>query len=269
MKWEELTSPDFAQAVRETGVCVLPIGCLEKHFDHLPLGTDYLNAQAICTMAAEKEPAVVFPPYYFGQIHEARPFPGTVAIEPILTLKLLAAVCEEIGRNGFSKIIIYNGHGGNAHMLRYFAQMQLASRKQYALYLHNWLPSKDRQERWDSILESVGGHAGECETSITMANCPHAVKMEYVKGRKHQPLGRASHLADGYTSIWWYADNPDHYCGDATLASEEKGMKLRELLVDSMADYIRAVKKDEVVPSLLDEFYGKCDGVGSDPTCRS
>lgn len=262
MKWEELTSPDFERAVKETGVCLIAAGCLEKHFDHLPLGTDYLNGQAICTLAAEKEPAVVFPPYYFGQIHEARPFPGTVAIDPILTLRLLANVCDEIARNGLRKIVIYNAHGGNSDMLRYFAQSLLAERKRYAVYIHDWLPSKDRRERFQQILESAGGHAGECETSITMANCPAAVKMEYVKGRKHQPLGRLSHLPAGYTSIWWYADNPDHYCGDATLASEAKGIKLRDLLVDTMADYIRAVKADKVVPALLEEFYDRCDEVG-------
>lgn len=262
MKWEELTSPDFQRAVEETGVCVLAVGCLEKHFDHLPLGTDYLNGQAICTLAAEKAPAVVFPPYYFGQIHEARPFPGTIAIDPILTLKLLANVCDEIARNGFRKIVIYNAHGGNSDMLRYFAQSLLAERKPYALYIHDWQPSEDRRQQWDQILESAGGHAGECETSITMANCPGMVKSEYIKGRKHQPLGRLSHLPKGYTSIWWYADNPDHYCGDATLASEEKGIKLRDLLVDSMADYIRAVKSDQTALNLLSEFHDRCDQVG-------
>ena len=264
MKWEELTSPDFAAAVKETGVCVLAVGCLEKHFDHLPLGTDYLNGQAICTLAAEKEPAVVFPPYYFGQIHEARPFHGTVAIDPILTLQLLANVCDEIARNGFRKIIIYNAHGGNQNMLLYFAQSLLAERKPYALYIHGWLPSEDRREQWDSSLESQGGHAGECETSITMANCPHAVKLDYVKGRKHDPLGRLKQMPRGYTPIWWYADNPEHYCGDATLASEEKGIKLRDLMVDTVADYIRAVKNDEVAPALLEEFYDRSDQVGTE-----
>jgi len=69
------------------------------------------------------------------------------------------------------------------------------------------------------------------------------------------------HLPPGYTPIWWYADNPDHYCGDATGADAEKGRKLRGLLVDSLADYIRAVKNDEVTPALLDEFYDRSDKV--------
>jgi creatinine amidohydrolase len=72
MQWENLTSPDFAAAQRETGVCVLALGVLERHSEHLPLGTDFLNAHRLACLAAEREPAVVFPPFYFGQIYPAR-----------------------------------------------------------------------------------------------------------------------------------------------------------------------------------------------------
>ena len=92
MQWEELTAPEFAAAARETGVCVVAMGVLERHSEHLPLGTDYLVGHAIACRAAEKEPAVVFPPFYFGQIYEARCFPGTVTIKPALLLELLANV---------------------------------------------------------------------------------------------------------------------------------------------------------------------------------
>jgi len=265
MKWAELTAPEFEKAVKETGgVCVLPVGCVEKHFDHLPLGTDFLNADRICALAAEKEPAVVFPPYYFGQIHEARPFPGTVALPPVLALELLMAVCDEIARNGFRKIVIFNGHGGNRHLLNYLAQAGLAERKPYALYLHAWGPSSDRQEQWDAILETkTHGHACECETSISLANHAHLVKMDAVRGRKSEPLGRFDHMPkrDRITAQW-YADHPDHYAGDAAPATAEKGEKLLALIVDSLAEYIRAVKNDEVVRTLLDEFYDRCDQIG-------
>jgi len=71
MQWENLTAPDFAEAVRETGVCILGMGVLEKHSTHLPVGQDFLAVHKIVRLAAEKEPAVVFPPWYFGQIYEA------------------------------------------------------------------------------------------------------------------------------------------------------------------------------------------------------
>ena len=271
MRWEELTAPDFEKAVKETGgVCVLAAGCLEKHFDHLPLGTDFLNAQKISCLAAEKEPAVVFPPYYFGQIHEARPFPGTVAIPPILTLELLMAVFDEIARNGFHKIVIYNGHGGNKSLLNYACQAGLAKRRPYALYLHEWGPSKDPRDQRNAILETkVHRHACECETSVSLANHPHLVKMEYVRGRKSEPLGRFAHLPPrGRITARWYADHPDHYAGDAAPATAEKGEKLLALMVDSLAEYIRAVKNDKVVLNLLDEFYDRCDEISGKSETR-
>jgi len=262
VQWEELTAPDFEIAVGETGVCLIAAGCVEKHFDHLPLGTDFLNGHKICCLAAEREPAVVFPPYYFGQIHEARCFPGTVAIDPILTLKLLGNVCDEIARNGFRKIVIYNAHGGNTYLLNYFCQAILAERKPYAVFVHEWMPV-GRQEQWKAILETpFHGHGCECETSISLANHPHLVKMQAVGGRKSDPLGRLGHLPANMISGYWYADHPDHYAGDAAPASAEKGRKLRALIVDSLAELIRAVKDDRTALELLDEFHGRCDKIG-------
>ncbi len=265
MRWDELTAPDFAKAVKDAGgVCVMPVGCVEKHFDHLPLGTDFLNADRICTLAAEKEPAVVFPPYYFGQINEARPFPGTVAIPPVLALELLTAVCDEIARNGFRKIIFFNGHGGNQHLLNYFVQTALADRKPYALYIHPWGPSADRQDEWDAILDTkTHGHACECETSVSLVTHPHLVKPDAVGGRAAEPLDRFDHLPKrDRVSVQWFARHPDHYCGDATAATAEKGEKLLALLVDSLAEYIKAVREDRAVLDVLGEFYDKCDEVG-------
>ena len=79
-KWEELTAPDFVQAIHQSqGVCVLPFGIIEKHGPHLPLGTDLLDVRFAVMNAVKQEYAVVFPEYYFGQIFEARQQPGTVA----------------------------------------------------------------------------------------------------------------------------------------------------------------------------------------------
>lgn len=268
MRWEELTAPDFARAVKDTGVCVLSVGSLEKHFDHLPLGTDLLNAHDICCLAAEAEPAIVFPLYYLGQVHEARCFPGTVAIPPALTLEVLWAVCDEIARNGLHKIIMYNGHGGNTHMLNYACQATLSRRKGYAVYVPAsgvWpgLTRQDRQERWDALLETpVHGHACECETSISLANHPHLVKMDAIAGRTANPLGRLDHIPPGRISGRWYSNHPDHYAGNAAAATREKGLKLRQLAVDSLAEYISAVKNDSVALDLLSEFHDRCDEVG-------
>ncbi len=265
MQWEELTAPDFAKAVKDTGVCVIAIGSLEKHFDHLPIGTDYLNGHRLCCLAAEREPAVVFPPYYIAQIHESRPFPGCVALPPTMTLEVLQAVCDEIARNGFKKILIYNAHGGNWAMLNYLLQVHLSERRDYGIYLlrHLFPPTPEWASQWDDILETaVHEHACECETSITLANFPELVKMDVLAGRKADPLDRLAHLSPGNITAEWYAKFPDHYAGDATVASVEKEQKLLELQVQALAHYIGVVKKDTALAGVLNEFYDRCDEVG-------
>ncbi|MCJ7751440.1 MAG: creatininase family protein, partial [Armatimonadetes bacterium] len=59
VKWEELTATDFPKAVKQAkGVCLLPIGVIEKHGPHLPLGTDVMAVRAVTVGAAEREYAV-------------------------------------------------------------------------------------------------------------------------------------------------------------------------------------------------------------------
>ena len=265
MQWEQLTAPELARAAGDVGVCVLPIGCMEKHFDHLPLGTDCLRAHKMACEAADKEPAVVFPPHWFGQINEARIFPGTIAIDPVLALQLLTNLCGEIARNGFAKIIIFNAHGGNTSLIDYLCQSMLHRRRDYAVYVPTMFgsPSAERRKEIDALLTpGKSGHAGETETSMMLAMFPELVDGDAIKGRKAEATGRLSHLPPGNVVGAWYAAYPDHYCGDATLATAEKGKKIHDIVIESLADYIRAVKNDEETIAMLGEFFDKAERVG-------
>ena len=257
MQWENLTAQDFRKAVQDTGVCVIAMGVLEKHGEHLPLGTDFLNGHKLACLAAEKEPAVVWPPFYFGQIYEARCFPGTVTLKPTLLMELIQSVFAEIGRNGFRKIIVYNAHGGNNHLLAFLAQCRLAAEKPCSLYLPPLgFLTADRQTKWNAICETKEhGHACECETSISLANHPQLVRMDRVPKKPAKALQRMKALRPTFTGVHWYSDYPEHYAGDARPAAAAKGQRLRSLLVDSLAEYIANVKKDRVVPAIEREFF--------------
>ncbi len=138
VKWEELTAADFQQAMkRAQNTCVLPFGIIEKHGPHLPLGTDLINVRYVALHGAEQEYAIVFPEYYFGQIFEAKHEPGTMAYSAKLQLELLQETTDEMARNGCKKIVIVNGHGGNVHLLPFFAQAQLATPHDYVVYVFN------------------------------------------------------------------------------------------------------------------------------------
>jgi len=262
MQWENLTAPEFARAVRDTRTCILALGVLERHSDHLPLGTDFLNAHRIACLAAEREPAVVFPPFYFGQIYEARCFPGALTIRPTLLVELLQGVLDEIGRNGFQKIVLYNGHGGNNHLVRFLNQCALWKEVPYAVYLPEDRLTPERRAIWEKTLDTtIGGHACEVETSITLANYADLVRMDNVPDEPATPRGRLNHLPPVHTATGWYANYPEHYAGDARTATAEKGRVLRELMVDTLAEFVAAVKADEVVPALQREFFRRERGL--------
>src|SRR5579863_1503934 len=144
--WEELTGPDFQQAIAKAqNTCVLPFGIIEKHGPQLPLGTDLINVRYASLQGAGQEYAIVFPEYYFGQIFEARQEPGTIAYSARLQLDLLQETTDEMARNGCKKIVIVNGHGGNNHLLPFFAQSQMASPRDYVVYVYQhagWPPGR-------------------------------------------------------------------------------------------------------------------------------
>src|ERR1700736_4891113 len=170
-KWEELTAADFRQGIQQSkGVCLLPFGILEKHGPHLPLGTDLLNVRYASLHAVEQEYAVVFPEYYFGQIFEAKHEPGTVAYSMELQLKLLQETTDEMGRNGCKKIVIVNGHGGNEHLLPFFAQAQMDKPHDYVVYVLDGERSRPGGPAKKST--GVDYHAGEDQTANTMISHP-------------------------------------------------------------------------------------------------
>jgi creatinine amidohydrolase len=258
MQWELMTSPQLGRAARELGVCVLSLGVLERHSDHLPLGTDYINAHRIAVLAAEREPAVAFPPFYFGQIYEARCFPGAVTLRPTLLFELLQGVLDEIGRNGFKKIVLSNGHGGNNYLNGFLVQAALWESKPYTLYLHQGQRTPEAARRRAEILApEIGGHAGASETSTTLYNAPEGVHLEDRPDEASGRLGRLDHLPGAYTAVSWYANYPEHYAGDARRGSAEIGRQLVELDVEALAAFIAAVKADQVAPALQAEFFAR------------
>jgi creatinine amidohydrolase len=266
MLWENLNVREFQKAVKDSGgVCLLPMPCLEKHGDHLPLGTDYFLGRDICVRAASVEPAVVFGTYPFGQVSEVRHMIGTIALEARLQMELMQALCDEIGRSGFDKIIMVISHGGNGHMLRYFAQSQLDKRRPYVVFVHAPIPLKPEQER--EINEKFGrpngsGHADVNETSFVMAYDPSLVHMENVKPEESVCQGRLEQLDNAYTGIGWYGSYPNQFAGDPTGASPERGAAWRDAMVVNLAATIRSVKQHKQAADLQKEFFDRCDNPG-------
>lgn len=253
VKWEELTGPDFIAAIQQAkNTCLLPFGILEKHGPHLPLGTDLLDVRYASLHAAEQEYAVVFPEYYFGQIFEARHEPGTVAYSAHLQLELLQETTAEMARNGCKKIIIVNGHGGNNSLLPYFAQSQMASPRDYAVYVYQASSNAPGRPKMKSTTD---GHAGESETSHMLITRPDLVHTDRAASESGADLNRLDLPQGLYTGIWWYAKFPNHYAGEGALANRELGEFDMKHWTDGIAACVRAVKGDQKTLELQNEFF--------------
>jgi len=258
VQWEELTSADFVKAIQKSaGTCLLPIGIMEKHGPHLPLGNDLINVRYASLHAAQQEYAVVFPEYFVSQIFEARHQPGTVAYSAHLQLDLLQETTDEMGRNGCKKIVMVNGHGGNGHLLPFFAQSQLQSPHDYIVYVFNRLSHDDAPGRpaMKSAGRAVDFHAGEGETSRTMVSRPDLVHLDRANNESGADLARQKLPDSLYTGIWWYARFPNHYAGDGSVASKELGEFDSKTLISDLVSAIKAVKADSEGLKLQKQFY--------------
>jgi creatinine amidohydrolase len=255
VKWEELTAGDFVAAIQKAqGTCVLPFGILEKHGPQLPLGTDLINVRYAALHGAGQEYAVVYPEYYFGQIFEAKHEPGTIAYSAKLQLELLQETADEMARNGCKKIVIVNGHGGNNSLLPFFAQSQMASPRDYVVYVYQ--PASHPPGR-PPMKSSFDSHAGEGETSHVLVSRPDLVHMDRAASESGADQNRQDLPAGVYTGIWWYAKFPEHYAGDATGANKALGEFDMKAWADGVANVLRAVKADQVSLRLQNEFFEK------------
>lgn len=256
MRWENLTMPDFARAVTDCdGVGIVPIGVLEPHSTHMPLGTDMFESHWVACKAAEREPALVFPQYCWGINHEAMHQPGSLVIKRELVFALLANVCEELGRHGFKKILLLSGHGGNRNFLPLFVQTQLETPKDYCVYFGNIPHWRDSE----ALMETPNlGHACEAETSTALYLHPELVKMEVLPDEPAPPdtHGNAVRDAYGYSPADWYSQYPRMYVGDGHPGTAEKGKILIERRVDDLVELIRVIKADEATGAMMREFQG-------------
>lgn len=258
-RWEELTAGDFVQAVHQSqGTCVLPFGILEKHGPHLPIGTDLLDVRFAVLNAVKQEYAVVFPEYYFGQIFEAQQEPGTIAYSLTTQLTLLQETVKEMARNGCKKILIVNGHGGNESLLPLFAQAQLATPRDYVVYVFGILHREAPNGPKHKSNPADDQHGGETETSAMLVARPDLVHMDRAEQESGVSQNHLKNLPDTvYTGIWWYAKYPDHYAGEGSAGTKEYGAAGHKYWSGQIAEAIKAIKADDTSLKLQNEYFEK------------
>jgi creatinine amidohydrolase len=108
-----MTWLEVEETLKRTDVVIIPVGSIEQHAKHLPLGTDSYGAIETCKLIAQRAEVVVAPAVLAGLSSHHMGFPGTITLTPETFEAVVYETALSLIHHGFRKILIYNGHGGN------------------------------------------------------------------------------------------------------------------------------------------------------------
>ncbi|WP_127143882.1 creatininase family protein [Pelagibacterium montanilacus] len=242
----EMSWPQVRTLLEKDPLVAVPVGAFEQHGHHLPLQVDAHLSQAVTTRAAEKaslqgRAIAVTPAVWTGYSPHHRDFPGTVTLDDTAFSAIVGQIARSLWHSGFRRIVLVNGHGGNAHLLRNLTQT--------LRYDHGI--SVAAASYWDFAVPDIadwrqspiGGinHACEMETALVLATRPDLVDMD--KARDHY-LDRSRYLgADlvaggSVTTAASFAElSETGVIGAPTLADADRGAALLEILTDRLAAF--------------------------------
>jgi creatinine amidohydrolase len=248
MLWLERTFPELDPEHGAEGprVAILPLGAIEAHGPHLPVGTDVWisegMARAGCErLNAESIPTVVLPSLAYAPSHFANSFPGTISIRAGTLRSILLDVGEALARRGLSVLALVNSH---------FDPAQVAAVRTAADELRGFggsglrvaFPDLTRRKLADRLSEefrSGACHAGRYETSILLAERPDLVREAARAMLPPLPVSLVEAIRDG-RSTFEDAGLPLAYCGDPAAARAEEGRALLVVLGEILAESVRA-----------------------------
>ena len=284
MRWEDLREEEFDGAIEKSNkLCVVPIGCLEMHGQHLPVGTDTKTCSYIANEAAKLESVVVFPGLYFGSVPGLNMWKGTIDLSLELRLRMLDELCSEIARNGFKKIMLLNGHGGNCATLSAFVRNTLHKKKDYIVVARNEyqygiqrlareirggqhfpeLTDKDIENVLEfSKNEYLTGHACVNETSIMLEIDPEHVELSRADAVIGEDMHKTDYLTNKPYSIdggvgFWLLDHPNSFEGEhIEMASANIGKVILRKRIEYQAEACRLLKKDDNILEMYSKHWG-------------
>ena len=283
-RWLYTTVKDFPalrEAAKET--CVIPVGCVEKHSLHLPLGQDIIQVSHLAYQASQIEPVCVFADFAFGDVPGAHPA-GSIGLPFTTQFLLLEQLCDVIGQSGFKKILLYNGHGGNSCFLNQFMRDIERKKKPYTVVycmIKLWAPHPMAQILLEQGSGSIPeltpedealllkyheenmtlGHAGMDETAYMMGISPESVKMEYVGIESGLDQNKTGYLKEAGLSIvdgGWGINYPNEFCGHDPIGCNERiGRASVRLEAERLANAYKVLKEDENIYAWYQERQAK------------
>ncbi len=249
MDYQTLKGDEVKSFLNSETVILLPIGAVEFHAGHLPLGTDNYLAEGVARkVAAKLERTLVLPTLSYGQVWSLRDFPGTLTLSNEVLSGMIMDIGRSLNRQGIKILALINSHMGNLDAMKSAARV-LFEEGMKVLYLTYPGVAEVQQKVLES--ERVHGtffHACEIETSY----------MLYLAGQ-HVDMSKA--ICDhptipenfNLTPTPWNKITKTAVLGDATLATSEKGKAIIDQAVDNIVAILRKTRT-EVLGKSLENF---------------
>ena len=255
--WQEMLRHELLAAIDQRAVVIVPVGSVEQHGPHCPQDVDISIPYHLAIRTADAIndfPVVVAPPLLYGFTHYNMGEVGTITLSLELFINVLCDISRSIWKNGFRRIIMLNGHGGNIAP-NWVASVKLAEEDIWALAITYFNMAPDEMA---AIAESDAGsigHGGEFETSLQLYLRENLVDMNRaVKDEWRQKFS---------PEVQKYAQFPERrremahgVMGDPFFASAEKGERLFNVFQDKLVRLCREYHDSEE-PHYL-EFGSHC-----------
>lgn len=229
MRIDEMSSAAFAEAVKDDPVVFLPMGAVEAHGPHLPLGTDTFQPEHVVREVCGRTGGLIAPTINYGQHSSTRNFPGTLDITFDTLRALVTDVLAALQRNGIRKVVIVSGHLGSIHRSAIKLACEHAARQgMKVMMLSDYELAYDKKP---DVCEGIpDGHGGIIETSRIMDIRPDLVSEERSVGE----------FVDMHFMVHADAERclPQGFGGDARKASREKGRLVNEYVVNGLVDLV-------------------------------
>ena len=241
--WQEFWRHELETMQSKGPVVIVPVGSIEQHGPHCPTDVDIsipFHLAVATAFAIEEFPVIVAPPVWSGFTHYNLGHVGTINLRLETFLALVGDVCRSLKANGFERIILLTGHGGNVAPLRSLS-VALAEEDVWALSFSHWELIQNELKQWSETDKEVGiGHAGEWETSLQMHLRPALISRPHiVRNDWPRPDGFGPDFA--HFALWpeRRREAPLGIMGDPVVASAEKGRRVFTLAVERLVGLSR------------------------------
>jgi creatinine amidohydrolase len=245
---EKLSWMDCRAALEKTDTIIIPVGAVEQHGPHLPLGTDWMHAEYAGLKAAERCDVIAGPTIKIGVSGNHLDFPGTISFKPQTLILMLQDICECLIKHGFRRFIFFNGHGGNRATLD-VAVLNLKAQFSHCIFGHVFA-GQLKQDGHGCLEDDHKYHADEGETSRMLVKAPGLVHMD--RALHEVPVSKSKLFAfsdsdkaaqKGFFGVARTKSvTTSGVFGNATLATPEKGEILERAIIDGLCAVIEKVK---------------------------